>query len=30
VFGIDPEPVGLGPSIADAFPPLTIDYQSTD
>ncbi len=30
VFGIDPEPVGLGPSIADAFPPLTLDYQSTD
>jgi alpha-beta hydrolase superfamily lysophospholipase len=30
VFGIDPEPVGLGPGIADAFPPLTIQYQSTD
>ena len=30
VFGIDPEPVGLGPAIADAFPPLTLQYRSTD
>ncbi|MGZ4716903.1 MAG: alpha/beta hydrolase family protein [Acidimicrobiales bacterium] len=30
VFGIDPEPVGLGPGIADAFPPLTLDYRFTD
>ena len=30
VFGIDPEPVGLGPGIADAFAPLQLDYRSTD
>jgi hypothetical protein len=30
VFGIDPEPVGLGPAIADAFPPLELGYTSTD
>jgi hypothetical protein len=30
VFGIDPQPVGLGPAVADAFPPLTLDYQFTD
>ncbi len=30
VFGIDPEPVGLGPAIADAFPPLTLQYQFSD
>ena len=29
VFGIDPEPVGLGPGIADAFPPLTLRYQTS-
>ncbi len=28
VFGIDPEPVGLGPGIAEAFPPLQITYDS--
>jgi alpha-beta hydrolase superfamily lysophospholipase len=27
VFGIDAQPVGLGPSVASAFPPLTVDYQ---
>ena len=27
VFGIDPQPVGLGPAIATAFPPLTLKYQ---
>jgi len=30
VFGIDPEPVGLGPGIADAFPPLRLDYEFTN
>ena len=30
VFGIDPQPVGLGPGIATAFPPLTITYQATN
>ena len=30
VFGIDAQPVGLGPAIADAFPPLTLDYQFTN
>ncbi len=30
VFGIDSEPVGLGPAIADAFPPLTLQYQSSN
>jgi alpha-beta hydrolase superfamily lysophospholipase len=30
VFGIDPQPVGLGPAIATAFPPLTLTYQYRD
>jgi alpha-beta hydrolase superfamily lysophospholipase len=30
VFGIDPQPVGLGPGIATAFPPLTLTYQATN
>jgi len=30
VFGIDPQPVGLGPGIATAFPPLSLTYQATN
>ena len=30
VFGIDPQPVGLGAGVAAAFPPLTLKYQFTN